>query len=232
MNAQPFLFGEDLGRPATARRAADQRTREADSEAETAAERAGYARGFAAGRAEEAALCDGRRIDALERIAAGLGPILSAMDARIDAIETEALAFFEALARAACDRALAAEPLAAIRHAAIETFRHLRGVPHVAARVHASLVDDVEAMLRSVARDGGYEGRVLVIGSEEVALGDARFDWADGGVVSDRRVLMRAVNDALASASGGAARGVPAAPGPAGPAPGSAGSIPSHEDPR
>lgn len=200
MNAQPFLFGEDLGRPAMARRAADQRTRMADGEAVSAADRAGYARGFAAGRAEEAALSERRRVDALERIAAGLGPILSAVDGRVAAIETEALAFFEALARAACDRALAAEPLAAIRTAAVETFRHLRGVPHVAARVHASLVDDVEAVLRSVAREGGYEGRVIVIGSEDIALGDARFDWADGGVVSDRRVLLRAVDDALAAA--------------------------------
>lgn len=216
MNMQPFLFGEDLGRPAMARRAADERTRAVDREAEAAAERAGYARGVAAARAEEATLSERRRADALERIAAGLGPILSAVDERIAAIEAEALAFFDALARAACDRALATDPLAAIRNAAVETFGHLRGVPHVAARVHASLVDDVEAMLRSIARDGGYEGRVIVIGTDDLQPGDARFDWADGGVVADRRVLMLAVDAALTAAFGAA--------------PGTAAPIPSPED--
>lgn len=198
MNLQRFSFGDDLGRPAQERRAAAQKTGTEHRAALDAAERDAFARGVAAGRQDAATETERRMADAAERIASGVSIALDDVDRRAGAIETEALAFFDLLARKLAGRAIAAQPLAAIEDAAGEAFRHLRGVPHLAVRVHESLVEPVDVSLRGMARERGFEGRIIVIGSDDLAPGDATIDWADGGVLADRAALERAVDAVLA----------------------------------
>lgn len=198
MNARRFLFGEDLSRPGEARRVEAERAAAEGRAVVEAAEHAAFARGVAAGRDEAGRETERAKAVALERIAVAVAGAVASVDGRVAAVESDALAFFDALARKLAGRALAEAPLAAVRDAAAEAFRHLRGVPHLAARVHESLVDDVEALLRAMGRERGFEGRLIVIGSDDLAPGDARIDWADGGVVADRGALERAADAALA----------------------------------
>ena len=193
-NATPFLFGEDLRQPASARQAV------ADLES---IEREAFERGREAGRAEAGQT----RVTALERLAVEAARAIGALDARAAMIEEESLRFFVALADAVAGRALAREPLAAITEAGREAFRHLRGVPHLVARVHADLVEDVDAMLHRLAREHGFDGRIVVIGSDDIAPGDARIDWADGAVVTDRRAHELAIASVLSRAGIGDASG-------------------------
>lgn len=199
MNAQRFLFGEDLSRPGEAKRVEAERVAEAERAAIATAEQAAFARGVAAGREEAGRETERLKAAALERVAGTAASALAAIDSRIASLEGDALAFFDVLARKLARRALADAPLAAVRDAASEAFGHLRGVPHLAARVHESLVDDVEALLRAMARERGFEGRLIVIGSDDLAPGDARLEWADGGVHVDRASLERAADAALAA---------------------------------
>lgn len=198
--ASRFLFGEDLSQPAQERRAADEVRRASDRAALERAGQEGFARGVAAGRAEAEAETARRHAEAIERVAYGAADCLAAVDREAGAIEADAMMFFEALARQLAGRALADQPLSRIAEAATEAFRHLRGIPHLAVRVHESLVEEVDVTLRAMARDRGFEGRVIVIGSEEIARGDARLDWADGGVVADSQALRDAIATALAQA--------------------------------
>lgn len=193
MNARLFLFGDDLA-PAAQRRRADADRAGADQRAEIeAADRAGYERGEAAGRAAAVAETARRQAEALERIGHGIAGAVAEVNRLAAAIEADALVFFEALARGLAGRAAAAQPLAAIADAAAEAFRHLRGIPHLAVRVHESLVEDADASLRAMARERGFEGRVIVIGSDELAPGDARLDWADGGIAAEQGAVDKAV---------------------------------------
>lgn len=197
MNAQRFLFGEDLGTPARQRRVETEQA----SLALIAADRDGFARGREAGRAEALADQSRRLADAVERVGGAAFLLLENSDARTAAVEEDALAFFEALARALAGEAVAAEPLARVSGAGLEAFRHLRGAPHLAVRVHESLVEPVEALLRRMARERGFEGRLIVLGADDMAPGDARIEWADGGVVSDRAALDEAVARVIAGAA-------------------------------
>ncbi|WP_375459008.1 flagellar assembly protein FliH [uncultured Enterovirga sp.] len=201
MKVRPFSFGEDLGVPAQERRAATERAEAAERAAVEAAARDGYARGLAAGRQEAAASTEQHLAEASDRLANGIGMALAEIDRRAGDIEQDALAFFEALARRLAGEALAAQPLGPIGEAASEAFRHLRGVPHLAVRVNEDLVDGVEALLRSMARDRGYEGRIIVLGEADIPPGDARLDWADGGIVRERRHLDEAVEGILSRAA-------------------------------
>ena len=198
--ARRFLFGEDLSQPAQERRVADEARRASDRAALERAEQDGFARGVAAGRAEAEAETARRHVEAIERMAFAAADCFAAVDREAEAVEQDAMVFFEALARQLAGRAVADQPLSRIAEAATEAFRHLRGIPHLAVRVHESLVEEVDATLRAIARDRGFEGRVIVIGSEEIARGDARLDWADGGVVADSQALQDAVAAALAQA--------------------------------
>ncbi|HEY8565848.1 MAG TPA: flagellar assembly protein FliH [Beijerinckiaceae bacterium] len=175
--ASRFLFERDFRSPqGDAKSAADA----------AAAEERGYRRGLAEGRAQAEAEAQAALIDATQRLATAAATLLAQADADAAAREEEAIAFAAALARKLAGAALKEEPLAALRDAAEAAFEHLRGVPHLVARVNDLLVDDVDRLLRQLARERGFEGRVVVLGEPEIGPGEACLEWADGGVARDR----------------------------------------------
>jgi flagellar assembly protein FliH len=191
MNAHKFLFGDDFR---ATPRDEEQERRELD-----AAEAAGFARGVTAGRNEAALELERRLAEAAGRIGAGLEAVLSNVDSRITAVEDEALRFFSRLAVTLAGEALSTYPLATISEAAAEAFAHLRGVPHLAVRVNDALVEQVDELTRRMACERGYEGRIIVLGDQDIGPGDARIEWADGGIVRERKDIEAAVTAVLAN---------------------------------
>ncbi|RZK76521.1 MAG: flagellar assembly protein FliH [Methylobacterium sp.] len=191
MNARPFLFDTDF-RP---RPSSPATVQEDPSLAAAVAE--AHARGMQEGRAQAEAQAQGRMADALTRMGLAAAGLLGQSDARDAERDAEAMDFAVALARRLAGEALDAQPLAAIGDAARAALQHLRGVPHLVVRVHESLVDEVETLVKRLARERGFEGRLVVLGEPDLAPGDARMEWADGGVVRDRARIEAAVLDAL-----------------------------------
>jgi flagellar assembly protein FliH len=70
--------------------------------------------------------------------------------------------------------------------------------------VNQALVGEVEMLIHKLARERGFEGRVIVLGEPDIALGDARLEWADGGLVRERRATEAALAQTLGGS--GAAR--------------------------
>jgi flagellar assembly protein FliH len=104
------------------------------------------------------------------------------------------------LARALAGRLMDAAPMALIEDAARTIFDDLRGQPHVAARVAPDLADAAKEKLQRIARDHGFEGRLVVLGEPDIPPGDVRIEWADGGIVRDRAAAERRIDDHVASA--------------------------------
>jgi flagellar assembly protein FliH len=190
MNAHKFLFGDDFRAP--------PRDEESEREALQAAEATGFARGIEVGRRQAELETERRLGDAADRIGSGLATVLSQLDSRIAAIEEEALSFFTMLAGTLAGQALATYPLTTIGEAAAEAFGHLRGVPHLAVRVNEALVEEVDSLTRRMARERGYDGRIIVLGDQDIPPGDARIEWADGGIVRERKDIEAAVTAVLA----------------------------------
>ena len=195
MNARRFLFDNDFrprpDNPVTVREAAALAETVARAEAE------GYARGLREGQAMAEQQIQARLADALTRLGLSAAGLIGQSDARDQAREDEALDFAILLARKIAGEALDAQPLAAIGDAARAALQHLRGVPHLVVRVHESLVDESEALVKRLARERGFEGRLVVLGEPDLAPGDARMEWADGGVVRDRAQIEAAVLSAI-----------------------------------
>jgi flagellar assembly protein FliH len=192
MNARKFMFGEDLRGPV--------RDEAGERQALEAAARDAYARGLAQGRRQAEEEQQAQLAAAISKLARDATALLGDATKSANDTEAEALAFFTALARKLAGQALADDRLASIREAATEVFRHLRGVPHLAVRVSPTLVDAVDPVLKAMARDAGYEGRIIIIGQDDMDEGAARLEWADGGIVRDRARLEGAVDAILATA--------------------------------
>lgn len=191
--ARKFLFQRDFAAPAGEQ---TPRSREALAEAEKRGREAGFAEGQAQARAE----ADAQMQQMLGRIAEDVAALLARADEDRAAFEDEAVAFATALAEKLAGDALAHYPMDAIAQLARKSFEHLRGVPHLVVRVNEALVEKTEALMQKIARERGFEGRLVIMGEPEIAPGDARLEWADGGVVREGAKIGASVAEAIGAA--------------------------------
>jgi flagellar assembly protein FliH len=144
-----------------------------------------------------AAVAEARAAVTLERIAAGVEALarqLAAIEARLEA---EAVEVAVAVARKLAPELIAREPLAEIAALARGCFAQLVAEPHVVVRVSEALHAPAREQLEATARLRGFDGRLIVLGEPEIAPGDCRIEWADGGVVRDRAATDAAVTEAV-----------------------------------
>lgn len=188
-----FLFQRDFGAPSGAPSPAMR-------QALVDAERSGFERGLAEGRAQAMAESDAALARTMARLAEDATTILARADEDRETFEREAVAFSMALARKLAGEALSRFPMDAIEQLARSSFEHLRDVPHLVVRVNEELVEKTEAMMKKIARERGFEGRLVIMGEPEIARGDARLEWADGGIVRDGAKIGEAVVSSITAA--------------------------------
>ena len=160
----------------------------------TEAEAAGYRNGFAAAQAEAAQ----RAAAALERIAAALAELKRGLAAVETRLETEAVEVAVAVASKLAPELIAGEPFAELSALAAGCFRHLVAAPHVVVRVNDALHERASVELDAIARAGGFDARLVVLAEPEIAPGDCRIEWADGGVKRDLAAIKAAIDEAVA----------------------------------
>lgn len=161
------------------------------------AEAAAYRNGVAV--AEAQALNDSTRLTALalDRLAsafAGLDEALRAVEAKLEA---EAVEVAVAVGRKLAPALIAEEPIAEIIALARDCFRHVVAAPHVVVRVNDGLYAATRERLEEIVRSSGFEGRLVVLAEPDIAAGDCRIEWADGGVTRDRAAAETAITEAV-----------------------------------
>ena len=181
MTVAKFMFETDFRSEARGRRVTDV-------DVATAREQAfaeGHAQGLEAAQAQATAAL----MHMAGVIAAQAERLLAAQDGRTQMIEASAAVLAVRIARRMAGAALADKPQAIIEQAARECLVHARMAPHLAVRVNEAQVGDAEKLFGKLTRESGYAGKVIILGEPEIAAGDARFEWADGGVVIDNAAL-------------------------------------------
>jgi flagellar assembly protein FliH len=187
-----FLFDNDFGATEKGKPSVMSIAEHAAALAE--AEAAGFRNGHAAAKAEG----EQHAAAALQRIAAALDQLnrgLSAVEARL---ETEAVEVAVAVARKLAPELVAREPFVEISALATDCFRHLVAAPHVVVRVNDQLHASARERLEQTTRAGGFDGRLVVLAEPDIALGDCRIEWADGGVKRDSAATQALIDDAVA----------------------------------
>jgi flagellar assembly protein FliH len=199
-----FLFDTDFGAPDKSR---DRPTQVEMAEKIAAAEQRAYRDGFDAGQREAKAESDRRVALALEEIRLGMQGITAGFAGIETRMETEAVDVAVAVARKLCSELIAAEPLGEITGLVKDCFSHLVSTPHLVVRINASLYEVAREGIERMAKQSGFEGRLVILAEPEIAAGDCRIEWADGGVVLDRAAIDAKVDELvgryIASRNGG-----------------------------
>jgi flagellar assembly protein FliH len=153
------------------------------------------AKAYRDGVADTQADAQRRAAAALERIAAGVEGLahrFAAIEARLEA---EAVEVAVAVARKLAPELIAREPFAEIAALARDCFTHLVAAPHVVVRVSDALHAQAREQLEEAARTHGFAGRLVVLAEPDIAPGDCRIEWADGGIVRDRAATEAAIGE-------------------------------------
>ncbi len=54
--------------------------------------------------------------------------------------------------------------------------------PRMVVRVHADQFDVIQGKIAEITQQKAYSGKVVVLSDPEIAAGDCRVEWADGGI--------------------------------------------------
>jgi flagellar assembly protein FliH len=182
-----FMFDTDFAAPDRARERAATAAEVAQKVA--AAEAQAFRSGFDAGQREAKAESDRRSALALEEIKIAMQGIAARLSNVETRMETEAVDVAIAVARKLCAELVAAEPLGEIMGLVQDCFAHLVATPHLVVRINDQLYESAHERIERLAKQSGFEGRLVILAEPEVATGDCRIEWADGGVVLERAAI-------------------------------------------
>ena len=188
-----FLFDVDFAAPDKAR--APVVTPAEIAEKIANAEAHAYRAGFDAAQREAKAESDRRAALALEEIGVAISSI-STRFANIETrMETEAVDVAVAVARKLCSELVANEPLTEIMALVHDCFKHLVATPHIVVRINDQLYDEARERIEKLARQSGFPGKLVILAEPEIAGGDCKIEWADGGVLLERAAIETKINE-------------------------------------
>jgi flagellar assembly protein FliH len=188
-----FLFDMDFSTPDKSRERPATPAEIAQKIA--AAEARAYRDGYDAGQREAKAESDRRTALALEEIAVGIQGIAARYAGIESRMETEAVDVAVAVARKLCSELVAAEPLGEITGLVSDCFSHLVSTPHLVVRTNDSLYEAARERIERLAKQSGFEGRLVILAEPDIETGDCRIEWADGGVVLERAAIEAKINE-------------------------------------
>lgn len=159
-----------------------------DFETERAACQAeGYARGFADGETAASAATEARLAIASEQLLASMTVGTASLAEQLATIEQEAVRLALTLARKLAAQALAADPLAGVEQAFRALIGDLCHQQEVAIHLHPDLIAPAETRLAALLAVSPATCALRFVPDVTLAPADARIDWAQGGLVLDRR---------------------------------------------
>jgi flagellar assembly protein FliH len=188
-----FLFDLDFGTP-------DKVREKAASSAEIAemianAEARAYRNGFDAAQHEAKVQSDRRTALALEEIGVAVSGIAGRFAGIETRMETEAVDVAISVARKLCSELVAAEPLTEVMALVHDCFKHLVATPHLVVRINDQLYDEARERIEKMAKQSGFQGKLVILSEPDVVNGDCKIEWADGGVLLERAAIEAKINE-------------------------------------
>jgi flagellar assembly protein FliH len=181
-----FLFDTDFSAPDRAR---ERATAAEVAQKVAAAEARAYRDGYDAALREAKVESDRRVALALETIGVAIKGIAAGLSGVERRMETEAVDVAVAVARKLATELIAREPLGEITALVSDCFAQLVATPHIVVRINDALYEAAHTRIETLAKQSGFAGRLVILAEPEIATGDCRIEWADGGVVLERGMI-------------------------------------------
>jgi flagellar assembly protein FliH len=188
-----FLFDTDFSAPDKARERPATPSEIAQKIA--TAEARAYRDGYEAAQHEAKAESDRRVALALEEIKVSIQGIAARFSGIETRMETEAVDVAVAVARKLCNELISREPLGEITGLVRDCFSHLVSTPHLVVRINDSLYEAAHERIERLAKQCGFEGRLVILAEPEIQTGDCKIEWADGGVVLERAAIEAKISE-------------------------------------
>ena len=135
---------------------------------------------------------------AANEIVAQTGSILQSLGVETTRFRAEAVELALMIANKLAHALIEREPEAEIRALIGSCLEQLRDEPHVVVRVAESMADGIRPQILDLAKERGFEGKVIVIADTETANVDCRIEWADGGAELQHNALAANVEAIIA----------------------------------
>lgn len=136
--------------------------------------------------------------NAANKLADHTAALNAAADDSRRATLTDAVSLASAIGRKLARHLMDREPTAEIEALVAECLASLDAVPHLVIRCNPELADAVREIATARIATSGFTGRLVVLGEPEIMLGDARLEWADGGIVRDSTALEADIDQRIA----------------------------------
>ncbi len=186
-----FLFDTDFAAPVRERPATPAEVAQKVAEAEARAYRNGYDSALREAKVES----DRRSAAALQEIGAAIKTIAAGFASIESRMETEAVDVAVAVARKLASELIAREPLGEVTALIADCFAQLVSTPHIVVRINDTLYEAAHASIEALAKQSGFAGRLIILAEPNIATGDCRIEWADGGVVLERAAIEAKINE-------------------------------------
>ena len=155
----------------------------------SAAKAEGYAQGLGDGERSATTRAAEQLAAGAIRIADHTAALNAALDDSRHATLTDAVGLAATIGKKLAAHLLSREPLAEIEALITECLASLDSVPHLVIRCHPELADPVREIAMARITASGFTGRLVVMGDPDFAVGDAKLEWVDGGIIRDNAAL-------------------------------------------
>jgi len=186
-----FLFDTDFAAPVRERAATPAEVAQKIAEAEARAYRNGYDAALREAKVES----DRRAAQALQEIGVAIKGIAARFSNIESRMETEAVDVAVAVARKLANELIAREPLGEVTALVADCFAQLVSTPHIVVRINDTLYEAAHTRIEALAKQSGFAGRLIILAEPNIATGDCRIEWADGGVVLERAAIEAKINE-------------------------------------
>ena len=143
-----------------------------------------------------------RAAQAIAAAAQSLADHTAALNASLDdsrhATLADAVGLAATIGRKLARHLLASQPTGEIEALLVECLASLDAVPHLVIRCHPEIADAVRDIAMTRIANSGFTGRLVVLGDPDLQMGDARLEWADGGIVRDSVALETEIEQRIA----------------------------------
>jgi flagellar assembly protein FliH len=190
-----FTFDLDLGRRQE-RNSVVTETAMATMLAE--ARREGYNQGMIEGERSATAQAARQLAASAEDLANRAAAIAAAVDEAKKHTVAESITLAVSVARKLAGGLIDQQPAAEIELLITECLSTIGSVSHLVIRCHPELADAVRDLASARMQTSGFAGRLVVMGDPEIVPGDARIEWADGGIVRDVNKLSAEIDARIA----------------------------------
>lgn len=158
--------------------------------------------GFEAGRIEGEKTELARSAQALQASGEALGQqtakLLSAFDNMRKQTLGDAVALSQTISKKLAIQLIEREPVAELQPLIAECMASIDKAPHLVIRCHPDTADAVRDVAEQHMNTSGFEGRLVIMGEPDIALGDGRVEWVDGGIERNSETISNDIDKAIA----------------------------------